>query len=91
MARRRAYTDGTRAAPVLVIDESEACDVAVERQVPVFAKLGDGTILFVFPSRVYDVVSGPVPMKRIEPIDIAAHAKQQDKLAQLGARVEDCV
>jgi hypothetical protein len=31
--------------------------------------------------------TGEVPIKRLEPIDIAAYAKQHDKLAQLGARV----
>ena len=31
--------------------------------------------------------TGEVPIKRLEPMDIAAYAKRHDKLAQLGARV----
>ena len=51
------YPDGSRANPVLVWELGEACDVAVERDRPVYALLEEsGDIVKVFPSRHYEDV-----------------------------------
>ena len=54
---RAVYLNGNRLNPVVCHDESEACDVAVERDRPIYARVANtGSLLHVFPSRAYDIV-----------------------------------